>query len=133
MSYVELTLGALESFGVHVRRDGARRLLISGGQRYAPQDVTVEGDYSGTAFFEALNHIGGDVDITGLSENSRQGDRVYTDYFKKLSEGTPSCRLRDCPVSDRYCLRLRRRKRRAIYADAAAQIQGERPRAGNGG
>lgn len=97
MSYVELTLGALGSFGVHLRRDGARRLLISGGQRYAPQDVTVEGDYSGTAFFEALNHIGGDVVITGLSENSRQGDRVYTDYFKKLSEGTPELSLADCP------------------------------------
>lgn len=97
MSYVGLTLGALESFGVQVRRDGRRRLLISGGQRYAPQEVTVEGDYSGTAFFEALNLIGGNVTVEGLSESSRQGDRVYTEYFEKLSGGTPELSLADCP------------------------------------
>ncbi len=44
---------ALEAFGVTVSRDGTG-VEIEGGQRLAPQAVTVPGDISGAAFWAAL-------------------------------------------------------------------------------
>ena len=51
--YVDLTLQMLARFGVHAGFAGEDRLEIPGRQRYAAQDVAVEGDYSQAAFFAA--------------------------------------------------------------------------------
>ena len=59
--------------------------------------MTVEGDYSGAAFFAALNALGADVAITGLSPDSLQGDRVYADFFPRLCQGRPEIDIADCP------------------------------------
>ena len=37
----------------------------------------VEGDYSNSAFLDAFNYIGGNVTVSGLNQNSLQGDRLY--------------------------------------------------------
>lgn len=96
-SYINLTIAALSQFGVDVKWSDERTLYIKGGQRYAPREVSVEGDYSNAAFFAALNFIGGDVAIDGLSEDSLQGDRVYGRLFDMLSRGTPTIHISDCP------------------------------------
>ena len=57
----------------------------------------MEGDYSNAAFFDALNSIGGEVTVTGLREDSLQGDRVYQDYFSRLVKGPTELDLTDCP------------------------------------
>ena len=41
--YVEMTLEAMEKFGVRVERQGAQKFLIPGGQRYQPRTVAVPG------------------------------------------------------------------------------------------
>ncbi len=96
-SYINLTLQALALFGVEAKWADERTLFIRGGQRYAPREVCVEGDYSNAAFFAAFNFIGGDVQIDGLSENSLQGDRVYGKHFDMLSRGVPTVHISDCP------------------------------------
>lgn len=96
-SYIELTRSALSLFGVRVIWESERVLYIPGNQEYRPTDVSVEGDYSGTAFIDALGIFGGSVEIDGLSEDSLQGDRVYKEHFNALAHGTPTISIEDCP------------------------------------
>ena len=95
--YIDLTLQALQAFGVCARWQDAHTLYISGNQRYQPADMTVEGDYSGAAFYAALNALGSDITVTGLDPDSLQGDKIYGQYFQKLSQGRPTLHIADCP------------------------------------
>ncbi|MBR6705786.1 MAG: 3-phosphoshikimate 1-carboxyvinyltransferase [Clostridia bacterium] len=76
-AYVDMTLDALELFGIRFVR-GADFFLVPGSQRLkAPEGgVRVEGDWSGAAFPLCLGALGGDVTVRGLKADSRQGDRA---------------------------------------------------------
>ena len=56
-------------------------------QRYQPHNCAVEGDYSQAAFFFVANALGSRVALTGLREDSLQGDREILPIIKKM--GTP--------------------------------------------
>ena len=96
-SYINLTIEALKTFGVDVFWKDDKTLYIPGRQSYKAVHTKVEGDYSNAAFFEALNVLGSEIEITGLSEESQQGDRVYKKYFSLLEKGTPTINISDCP------------------------------------
>ena len=96
-SYIDLTISAMRTFGVDVLWESESVLLVRDGSSYSPREVSVEGDYSGTAFIEAFNLFGGEVEVSGLYENSLQGDRVYREYFKSLASGCPELSLANCP------------------------------------
>lgn len=96
-SYIDLTIQALEVFGVKVSWQDEKTLFIPGKQTYQPVDATVEGDYSNAAFFAALNLLGSEVVVDGLNPDSHQGDRVYEHYFSMLERGTPTIHIADCP------------------------------------
>lgn len=96
-SYLGLTVKALADFGVRVSRKDEHTIYIKGNQTYKPRKSTVEGDYSNAAFFEALNTIGGNVAVSGLSDESIQGDRVYKELFDSLMRGYPEIDISDCP------------------------------------
>lgn len=96
-SYILLTMRALASFGVTVAWENEHTLYIKGGQRLTATDVTVEGDYSGAAFLDALGVLGGEVETEGLLQNSLQGDAIYKKYFAMLSLGVPTLHIGDCP------------------------------------
>lgn len=95
--YIDITMEALAAFGVKAEWKGEYTIAIAGGQKYAPRDVRVEGDYSNAAFLEAFNLFGGDVRVKGLREESVQGDKAYLWQFKALEEGTPEINISDCP------------------------------------
>jgi 3-phosphoshikimate 1-carboxyvinyltransferase len=96
-SYINLTINALSAFGVSVEWTDEFTISIKGNQKYIPADVTVEGDYSGAAFPDALNLFDGDVEISGLDPESIQGDSVYKRYFDMLNMGVPTIHIGDCP------------------------------------
>ena len=96
-SYLDLTVSALAEFGVIAEWEDACTLHIPGGQHYRAHDTEVEGDYSGAAFPEALNLLGGQVRVTGLNEKSLQGDRVYKTYFPMLKRERCELSIEDCP------------------------------------
>lgn len=96
-SYIDLTISALKEFGVIIEWQDSARLLIKGGQAFKSRDLTVEGDYSGSAFIEAFNLIGGCVEADGLRNDSLQGDRVYREHFGALQKGFAKIDLEDCP------------------------------------
>ena len=96
-SYVDLTLDALRKFSVNAFFEDEFTIKIKGAQKYKATMAAVEGDYSGSAFLEALNLFGSSVDVTGLNEDSKQSDKAYRDFYKLLTEGTPTIDLENCP------------------------------------
>lgn len=96
-SYINMTIDAMRLFGVEITWENEFTLYIKGNQSYLPRKLVVEGDYSGSAFLDAFNVIGGDVTVTGLNENSLQGDKIYKSYFALLESGCPSLDVSDCP------------------------------------
>ena len=96
-SYIDLTLSALHSFGIEADWQGEHTIFIKGSQKYTACEATVEGDYSNAAFLDALNLLGGSVEVEGLIQNSLQGDRIYRQYFEMISKGSPSIHIGDCP------------------------------------
>lgn len=96
-SYIEMTLYALKTFGISFERPDENTILINGGQRYCPQRAKVEGDYSNAAFFQALDMLGGDVQVGNLDAGSLQGDRVCSEMLAQLKSGRPELDISDCP------------------------------------
>ncbi len=84
-SYIGMTLWALRDFGITVKetKDGYE---IPGSQRYiSPVKATVEGDWSGAAFWLCAAALGAPVTVTGLLRDSLQGDRAVCECLERLS------------------------------------------------
>jgi len=75
--YVDMTLQVLKGAGIVVREmpDG---FDIPGNQAYHPQSTPVEGDWSGAAFWFAMNALGSQIEISGLNHESAQPDRAIS-------------------------------------------------------
>lgn len=95
--YIDLTLETLKIFGVKVEKTAKNAWFIAGNQHFRAGKFRVEGDYSNAAFLYAFNALGGDVKISGLNENSLQGDKVCTQLLKRLTESFTEADLSDCP------------------------------------
>lgn len=95
--YIELTLSALREFGIRAEWKDDQTLFVPGDQHCTPKECWVEGDFSNSAFLDALNVMGGQVEITGLSDESLQGDRAYDRMFRLLKIGAPAIHIGDCP------------------------------------
>ena len=91
-SYIDLTLSALDAFGVTAAWTDETTLRVGGGQSYRPFDATVEGDWSNAAPFLSLG-----VNVAGLDPESRQGDRRVADLLAELDRGRAKIDLSDCP------------------------------------
>ena len=95
--YIDLTLEILNEFGVKIERPNDSDFIIKGNQKFKPTKLYCEGDWSNAAFLDAFNLIGGNVNITGLNDNSTQGDKIYRKYFEKLKQGTPVLNITHYP------------------------------------
>ena len=95
-SYIDLTISALNSFGARVAFVDEYKIEILSSEMNAFSG-RIEGDYSNAAFLDAFNRIGSEITIGNLKPDSLQGDRVYAEYFDKISNGTPTLDISDCP------------------------------------
>ena len=95
-SYIDITLDTLSRFGI-ITKVSDNIIKIPGRQKYSSRRITVEGDYSNAAFLDAFNCLGGNVKLYGLYPLSLQGDQIYSNYFERLCEGTPTLDIADCP------------------------------------
>lgn len=96
-SYIHLTVKALAEFGVSVKWENEHTLFIKGNQTYQSREISVEGDYSGAAFLEAMNLFSHEISVKGLDGDSLQGDKIYRSYFPMLDLGVPTLHIGDCP------------------------------------
>jgi len=95
--YIDMTIEALNLFGIEISETKKNKYFIKGNQRYKSANVCVEGDYSNAAFLEAFNLIGGKVSVEGLNRKSLQGDKVYLDMFPELKNENCTLDIADCP------------------------------------
>ena len=81
--YVNMTMKVLSVFGVD-----ASQLKVQGSYPlHSPGIITVEGDWSNSAFFLTANTIGSQIRVTGLNDQSLQGDRIVIDILDQLKTG----------------------------------------------
>ncbi len=95
-SYINLTIEALKAFGTNIEFVSPCKIEIKASSMHA-YNGRIEGDYSNAAFLDAFNFLGSNVNITNLNPNSLQGDRVYIDYFRRISLGADTIDISDCP------------------------------------
>ena len=83
--YIDMTLDALKQFGIRVDETGSG-FFIPGGQEFrSPGRMTVEGDWSGAAFWltaGALSVKG--VSCGPLRQDSAQGDRAVAELLQRF-------------------------------------------------
>jgi len=81
--YVDMTLAVVRAAGIEIVEtvDG---FDIPGGQIYRAQSAEVEGDWSGAAFWFAMNALGSDVKVSGLNDASAQPDRAIVQALQTL-------------------------------------------------
>ena len=95
--YVDITIDVLAKFGIEIIKRSNEHYLIKGSQSYKPLNTSVEGDWSNSAFLDAFNLIGGNVNVEGVREDSFQGDKVYRNFYKLLNYSNPTLDISDCP------------------------------------
>lgn len=113
-SYIDLTISALKSFGANVAFADEYTIEIKRSRLHA-YTGRIEGDYSNAAFLEAFHHIGSEVFVENLNPESLQGDRVYREYFLKISEGVPTLDISDCPDLGPVLFALAAMKNGAVF------------------
>ena len=84
LPYIKLTLSIMKQFGVNVKNINYKRFEIEPNQQYRGGEFTVEGDYSGAAFFLVMGALYGKVRVDNLLENSLQADRAIVDILSKV-------------------------------------------------
>lgn len=95
--YIRMTLEALAAFGVQIQQE-ERIFLIPGGQQFIPRAAAVEADWSQAGFWYAAKALGSQLDISGLSPASAQGDRVIAEHYPHLLQpGDAVIDLAQCP------------------------------------
>ncbi|MBQ2954849.1 MAG: 3-phosphoshikimate 1-carboxyvinyltransferase [Clostridia bacterium] len=73
-SYINLTISALRQFGVTINT-AMGGYDIPGGQVFrSPGTAAAEGDWSNAAFWLTAKALGSGIEVTGLNEESVQGD-----------------------------------------------------------
>lgn len=96
-AYVDMTIKVLKDFGADIAEPEKNFFEINGKGRLLPGEFTVEGDWSNAAFLIALSRLLGTISVSGLNENSVQGDRFSSAAFDALDGENAEIDLKDCP------------------------------------
>lgn len=96
-AYVDMTIKVLKDFGADIAEPEKNYFEINGKERLSSGEFTVEGDWSNAAFLIALSRLLGTISVSGLNENSVQGDRFSSVAFDALDGENAEIDLKDCP------------------------------------
>jgi len=84
-SYVKITIGVMEQFGVAVEGSFASGFLVRAGHHYVPTTYAVEPDASSASYPLAAAAIaGGEVLVEGMTLTSLQGDAGFARILEKM-------------------------------------------------
>ena len=88
--YIDLTLDVLAKYKAEIRADAGIYEIAGGGYKTCPkEEFKVEGDWSNGAFLYCLRKMAprGNINITGLNMDSKQGDKAILKFLEKISGG----------------------------------------------
>ena len=108
-AYVDLTLDAMQAFGVAAQITDTG-YFIPGGQKYTARNAVVEGDYSQAANWLCAAALGNDVAVAGLNPDSFQGDRHILAVLRDMGATIESIG---------NCFRVHAGQLRAVNVDAS--------------
>jgi len=86
--YVEMTLKMMEHFGIKYQFENNK--IIINRQNYISKNYIVESDWSSASYWYLMSALSDDVDleITGLKQNSLQGDFIISDIMSNFGVKT---------------------------------------------
>lgn len=125
-SYIDMTRNALSDCGVCVQKTAGEHpaFSVAGGQHYRPVNGAVESDWSQAGFWFAARGLGNDLEITGMNEDSAQGDRKIVPYSQKLAQaGDVHLDVSDCPDLVPPLAALCAVRKGAAYIENAARLR----------
>ncbi len=83
--YLDITLDAMQAFGVEAVNQDYKEFSVQGGQKYKARHYRIEGDYSSAAYFLAAGAIGGKpITVNNLKPNSVQGDKYLLNILSQM-------------------------------------------------
>ena len=84
--YIDITLSILTDFGIEITHDNYEKYYIKGNQKYKlkADSYSVEGDYSGAAFWIVYGLLNAGISISNLNPNSVQADKAILEVVKKV-------------------------------------------------
>ena len=80
--YIKMTMEFLAEHGIFMDMDKNDTVYLQGNQHYSKIDYTVEGDWSGSAFFLVAGALHGPVTVSGLDRASLQGDKAIIEILR---------------------------------------------------
>ncbi len=106
VGYVDLTLDMLKNFGIEIENKGYREFYIRGNQKYKACDITVEGDFSQSAFFLVADTLGANIELSAMNMNSLQGDKKILEDITAFGGkiGYEKERLKALPKKTKGCV-----------------------------
>ena len=82
--YIRMTIKAIAESGIRLEETGPFTWRIPGFQRYHAPSGALHGDYSQAAVLLCAAALGHDITVTGLAEDSIQGDRAVLAHLAAL-------------------------------------------------
>ena len=82
--YIDMTIDTAKRFGVE---GDYSEFYIEGGQKYAPADLAIEGDWSGASTMLVAGAISGRVTVKNLSTLSKQADTAICRALERAGAG----------------------------------------------
>jgi 3-phosphoshikimate 1-carboxyvinyltransferase len=83
--YVDLTVALMETFGIHLDREGYQKFKVPGKQFYRAGEYVVEVDCSQAAYFWGAAAISGaEIKVVGIRTDSAQGDVRFVDLLQQM-------------------------------------------------
>lgn len=107
--YLDMTVDTAQRFGVRILHNDYSEFFIEGGQRYAPADFAIEGDWSAAAIMLVAGAVAGEVTLDNLSLLSKQADVAVCDALVRAGASV---------VSDERSITVARRPLSAFEFDA---------------
>lgn len=83
--YLDVTFASMKEFGVIGTHENYETFKVKSGQKYLGKEISIEGDYSNSAYyFAACAILGGKVKVTDIQKNSKQGDKFFVTAIEKM-------------------------------------------------
>lgn len=96
--YISMTLEALKLFGLELPFENKRFHIGRDSAFRSPGKAEVEGDWSNGAFWLVASALSGEgIELSGLKENSAQGDRAVEEAIERIKKGGAVIDCRNIP------------------------------------
>lgn len=86
--YIDMTIYVINEFGGNVENKDYREFFVPKGQAYKAREFKIEGDYSSASYFFAAAAVTkGEVKVTNLEPDSKQGDKMMLKFLEDMGCG----------------------------------------------